>query len=294
MINFNEQIVDDFRSYMLLEKGRSDHTVDGYVRDILQFERFILLKDFREVDSKDVPLFIRHLSKDEGLQHRTTNRKLSALKTFYSWLRKEKHIEVNPTEGMQGAKAKQGLPQPVDLEDIDLLFAAIPEEDLRAKVMIEILYGTGARRFEVAKIKIRDFNFNKKTIRLLGKGNKERIVPINDYALTLVKQLMNQLGKEAIYLFPSRQYPNRSISTRRINEIVTFYVNKAGLEGKNITPHKFRHSFGTHLHEGGVDLKYIQAMMGHEKADTTNIYTKVSSKQTSTVYQNAHPRALRI
>lgn len=289
MSTFNERMIEGFRSHLLLEKGRSIHTADNYIRDLLQFESFLEGKDFKKADIWAVQGFIVGLNK-EGMKFRTTNRKLSSLKTFYKWMKKRMHIEVNPTEGIEGANPEKRLPQPIDIEDIELIFAAIPEDDLRAKVIMEILYGTGARRFELAKIKVRDINFNRSHIRIVGKGDKERIVPINEFALDLIKRLIVKNGS-VDWLFPSRQYPQKCISTRRINEIVTQYVNEAGLQDKNITPHKFRHSFGSHLYEGGADLKTIQDMMGHEKADTTNLYTRISGERTRTEYQNAHPRA---
>jgi site-specific recombinase XerD len=286
---YNEKVLKEFKEHLLLEKNRSIHTADNYIRDLQQFSNFLKGKDFRKVDPFNISGFIIYL-REQNMSSRTTNRKLSSIKQFYKFLQKRGHIAMSPAENIEGAKQEERLPQPVDYEDIEAIFSVIPEEDLRAKVIFEILYGTGARRFEVAKIRVRDVNFNRKYIRIIGKGSKERIVPVSDYLLSLIKKLIVQNGNST-WLFPSRQYPGKCISTRRINEIVSYYVKKAGLDDKNITPHKFRHSFCSHLHEGGADLKTIQALAGHSKADTTNLYTKISSSRTMDEYINAHPRA---
>lgn len=286
---FNEGMIEDFRNYLLLERNSSLNTVDGYIRDLEQFDNFLKGKDFREVENNDVSMFVRELS-SKGLKPQTTNRKLSSIKSFYLFLRRNGHVNVSPAEVIQGAKQEMKLPQPIDIEDINDIFDAIPEEDLRAKVIFEILYGTGARRFEVAKIRVRDINFKRKYIKILGKGNKERLVPINEHALVLIQKLINQ-NENKEWLFPSTQNEGKCISIRLVSLIVKTYVNKAGLEDFNITPHKFRHSFCSHLYAGGADLKTIQTFAGHASSNTTNGYTKISNERSFNEYSKAHPRA---
>lgn len=288
-MKFNEKAIEEFREYLLLEKNRSIHTADNYVRDLYQFEKFIDYKTFNKVEPFGVSGFIIAL-KAEGKTTQTTNRKLSTLKTFYKFMKKRGYVVANPTDGVDGGKPEERLPQPVDVEDIDEIYNTIPDTDLRAKVIFEIMYVTGARRFEVAKVQVKDINFNRGQLRIIGKGNKERIVPLTDYLLTIMKKLIIQNGNGQ-WLFPSKQYPTKCISTRRINEIVAQYVKEANLDGKGITPHKYRHSFCSHLHEGGADLKTIQSLAGHSNANTTNRYTKISTKRNKDEFLKAHPRA---
>jgi site-specific recombinase XerD len=287
----NEQYIEDFRSYLLLERNRSLHTLDGYTRDLEQFRTFLNGKNFTEVEYEDVSAFIMSM---KDLSSRTTNRKLSTLKSFYKFMVIKKHSKDNPALLVEGAGIEEHLPKPLDLEVIDAFQNFIPVTDLRARVMVELLYSTGARRFEAAKINVKDINFLRHTIRLLGKGKKERLVPMHPELSNMIRLLITQ-NQNNEWLFPSKQRPGRPISSRRFSEIIEEYV-KAFVEqpefmAYDITPHKFRHSFATHLYEGGADIKTIQYFLGHSNPATTNIYTKLATKQAQESYLNAHPRA---
>ena len=283
----NERLLKGFRQYLLSERNLSKNTADSYQRDLQSFFDF-LDKPVADVESVDVSDYIIE-RREHGLTVESTNRHLAAIRTFYKYMMKKGYVQLNPSENIEGGKRKQSLPQPVDYEDIELMFSLI--DNLRDTVLLEILYGTGARRFEVAELKVKDVNFNRGYIKFLGKGSKERIVPINKAALALIKELADQHNSK--WLFPSRKNKAKPISRRRINEIVQYWVKKAGLEDKNITPHKFRHSFCSHLYQNGADLKTIQDLAGHSKADTTQVYTKVSNKRNFSEYEQFHPRSQR-
>lgn len=274
-----------FKIYILKERNLSQNTLDGYLRDLKQFEKFIN-KDVLEVTRDDVVRFITHL-RDKGMKTTTTNRKLSTLKAFYKFLIIEGRIKTNPAETVTSAKIEQRLPKPIDKEDIDTLLDTI--DNLRDKVLVEVLYATGIRREEACQISLRDVNFRRGILKVIGKGGKERYIPIHPTALDLMKKLFESHKNQ--WLFPSRQYPGRHISKRRINEIIKDWVMRAGLGDVEITPHKFRHSFCTHLFQNGAPLEDIQEMAGHSNPSTTQIYTRVSSERIKRTYLKFHPRA---
>jgi site-specific recombinase XerD len=174
----------------------------------------------------------------------------------------------------------------VDVEDINLIIKIT--DNLRDRTIFELLFGLGVRREELVNISKSSINYSRNYVRVFGKGNKERIVPAHPDALALVKQLSDSNTSE--WLFPGRNQATH-LSVRRLNDIVSGWAYKAGLYGKNITPHKFRHSFGTYLFENGADIRVIQDMMGHCSIDTTNKYTKVSLRRNIEEYMRCHPRA---
>jgi site-specific recombinase XerD len=276
--------VDDFKRYLEVERRASAHTVEGYMTDLVQFFD-IVKKDIDKVESDDITLFLEKLV-EKGLIVSTTNRKLSSVKTFYKYLVLHKVLKYDPSSLIQSGKLEQRLPKPVDLEDINLIINIV--DNLRDKLMFELLIGLGVRREELAGIRKSNINYRRGYVRVFGKGNKERIVPAYKKALDLALEYGS--SHNSPWLFSGRD-PSNHISVRRVNELVSYWVDKAGLSGKGITPHKFRHSFGTYLYENGADIRAIQDMMGHASIDTTNRYTKVSLKRNIEEYKKYHPMA---
>lgn len=279
------EIIKGFKMYLSGEKNLSDNTVDGYERDLNQFCEY-LGRPIEEATADDVSNFIVSL-RFKGMKVSTTNRKLSSLKTFYKYLVRKRIIEFSPAESIEGGKKEQRLPKPVDLEDITELFELI--DNLRDRVMFEVLFATGVRREELASIKVNSINFRRGFISVVGKGDKERLIPMYPKALELCERLAK--SHKSKWLFPSRKNKGNHISKRQVNEIVTKWVKEAGLKDKDITPHKFRHSFCTYLFDNGADIKTIQDMAGHESASTTNLYTKVSISRNKKEYLQFHPMA---
>lgn len=272
-----------FCTYLTAERNLSPNTEDNYRRDLLQFKQFISVP-LTSVTPKHITDFIVNL-REQGLSVSSTNRKLSSLKTFYKFMLIKGYMKENPAANIESGKREHRLPQPVSIEDIDKITNTI--DNLRDKTMIELLYGAGLRREELTKIKVSDIDFTRGDIRVIGKGNVERYIPLNPVALELAKKQAESHNSE--WLFPSRKTGGH-ISKRRVNEIVSYWVEKAGLKDKGITPHKFRHSFGTHLHQNGAELKTIQDMMGHKSANTTQLYTQVSNERNRQEYLKYHPR----
>lgn len=274
-----------FGDYILYRKNFSLNTLDGYTRDVRQF---ILQsgKEVTDVRESDLEDFITGLGR-EGLSIATRNRKLSSLKKFFKYLYDRGVVEYNPALSLEGGKRDIRLPSPADIEDIFLLKDTA--DNLRDKVMIELLYATGVRRVELIGIKRRHINFTRGSINIIGKGNKERLVPLYSGILVEVNKLFDFHGSE--WLFPSPVTKDSPLSTRRVNEIIEKWVIKAGLTDKGITPHSFRHSFCSHLYANGADIKTIRDLAGHESTSTTDIYTKVDSTRNLEEYNKFHPWA---
>lgn len=271
-----------FEDYMR-QRNLSNNTIDSYLRNLRLFFEHTKLS-VSEVTKEDIKGYLKYL-RENGMAVSSINQKLSALKTFYRFCVKENITKTNPAEVIESGKVEKRLPVTLDITEAEMFIEKA--NNLRDAVIFEILYGTGVRREELISIRTKDINFKRKYIRIFGKGSKERIVPIHDTALKKIKELIKTQNSE--WLFPSIKHPGQHISKRRLNEIVKAYSDKLGFEG--ITPHKFRHTFGTLLYNNGADIKAIQDMMGHESIDTTNIYAKVSIKRNLTEYLKCHPRA---
>lgn len=273
-----------FSEYMKYERNYSINTVDSYTRDIQQFKDFIK-DDIKNVSAESVSNFIICLHKN-GDSISTTNRKLSALKSFYKFLVKKGIMQSNPADSIEGGKLEQRLPKPANPEDIELI---IEEADnLRDETILEVLYATGMRRTELITIKVDNINFREECVKIMGKGNKERIVPLTPKAISLIKRLIRK--NNSSWLFPSKKNKGNHLSSRQLNAIINKYVRKSGLDEKNITPHTFRHTLFTVLYENGADIKTIQDIAGHASINTTNLYTKVSVKRNKEAYLHCHPR----
>jgi integrase/recombinase XerD len=269
-----------FKEYMESERNLAGNTVSGYVSDMEQFILFIN-KPLNRITAVDVSDFVSHL-KDTDCVVRTRNRKLSALRTFFRFMVRKDKMKYNPADTIEGGKVEQRLPQPIDEVDIDKMIALT--DNLRDKVMLEILYGAGIRREELVMLKVNDINFNHGFLRIFGKGSKDRYVPLHPAALDLLREHLCTQDSE--WVFVGRYGSHLSI--RQVNDIVVKYRTKIGMH--KVTPHKFRHSFATHLFNNGAELKVIQDLMGHSNPSSTQVYTKVSNERNRTEYLQFHPR----
>jgi site-specific recombinase XerD len=256
-----------FKEYML-RRHFSNNTIDSYVRDLNDFVSFLDVP-IHEATRSHVRNFIEHIQ-NNNVSIATSNRKLSAIKSFYKFCVKEDLLDSNPAELVECSKPERRLPKILDKEDVDSFVSGA--SNLRDRVIFEMLYGTGVRREELIKIKINDINFRRGCLRVIGKGDKERIVPINPIAMKLVAQLMKE--QDSIWLFPSSKVKGDHISKRRLNEIVKNYADKLNIKGA--TPHKFRHSLASHMYEAGADIRAIQSVLGHSSINTTNLYTQIN------------------
>ncbi|MGB0167073.1 MAG: site-specific tyrosine recombinase XerD [Luteibaculum sp.] len=288
-----------YTSFLKLEKSLSDNTVENYLRDLDKLISFAKAsnKNPKELQLQDFQELTQDLSKS-GLSARSMARIISGIKSFYNYLLLEEFIDENPTELLLTPKLPQKLPDTLSVEEIDDLVGKIDlsrPEGFRNKTIIETLYGCGLRVSELINLKISNLHFKDGFIKVSGKGNKERLIPLGRSVQKLLETYFEGVRRplEAAkghedFLFLNKH--GKKLSRVMIFMIVKACVEKAGIR-KNISPHTFRHSFASHLVEGGADLRAVQEMLGHESITTTEIYTHIDRNYLKSVLLDFHPRA---
>jgi integrase/recombinase XerD len=294
---------EEFLNFSRIERGLSNNSISAYSRDLQRFSEFLSSRSLDVIDfhQDSLDVFINELSK-EGLAISSINRVISTLRSFYGYLEREHQLN-NPMKDIESRKIPLRLPKALTIAQITSLIEASSSEDdiisLRNKAILELLYSTGGRVSEIVGLDLRDiFESNDvRVIKLRGKGGKERVVPmgsfsvkaLNDYVVRVrpALQLKNSKGKsEALFL---NQRGTR-ISRQSAWQIVVDCAKKAGLT-EGISPHVFRHSFATHLLDGGADIRVVQELLGHSSVTTTQIYTLITIDKIRESYSLAHPRA---
>lgn len=293
------EIVDAFLYYLRVVKNYSDHTIRNYSLDLKSFQEHIKEMPLQEIDKRVIRQFIAAI---QGHNKKTVVRRLSALRSFFKFACREKKILHNPMEDIESPKLDKSIPHFLSYEQVLRLFQQ-PDQShylgLRDRTIMELLYSSGLRVSELVGLDRSDFDAVNLTVRLLGKGKKERVVPITKTAAEwLVKYLEHpdrhiekeghfpQKDAQAVFLgrFGTR------LTTRSVDRKFALYLKASGIAG-DITPHTIRHTIATHWLENGMDLKTIQALLGHSCLATTTIYTHVSTKLKTDVYEKSHPRA---
>ena len=293
------QILKDFKYYCKVERSLSENTTVAYLRDLKKFRNWMTTKELENpasISTINIKEFLNETS--PSLSPRSLARLISSLKAFYNYLVLETYIELSPMELIDTPKTGRKLPDSLSVEEIDLLISKIDRstaEGERNRAIIETLYSCGLRVSELINLKISDLFFNEGFIKITGKGNKQRFVPINDYTIKVINLYRNDIRihvkaspKHKDTLFLNRR--GNGLSTAMIFHIIKELALKAELN-KSISPHTFRHSFATHLLENGADLRSIQMMLGHESITTTEIYMHVDRKHLSKIMEAHHPRA---
>jgi integrase/recombinase XerD len=289
----------EYLTILKLEKNLSENTLNSYKNDISSFLRFIenyKIDDPSQITRSHLASFFKTL-KNAGLVSTSTARYYSSLKGFFLFLLASKYIITNPIEKIPSPKLDKKLPLVLSFPEVDLILSK-PDINsklgLRDKAILETLYACGLRISELIGLKISDLFFKEEIIRVLGKGSKERIVPIGRSAVNWINEYLNTcrplLQKKAFsenYLFLNRR--GKKFSRMGMWKIVNRYVIEAGIE-KPVHPHTFRHSFATHLLEGGADLRAVQEMLGHADISTTQIYTHIDREYIKQVHKQFHPR----
>jgi integrase/recombinase XerD len=293
-----EPYIRAFLAYLRGEKGLAANTIAAYRRDMEKFGAFMTNSNrtLENLTHSDVVDFLRTLY-HRGLDSRSVARHLVTVRHFFRFLTMEKVIAKDPTENIQSPKFAQTLPEFLSVDEVNRLLAQ-PDEStvpgLRDKAMIEILYSSGLRVSELCGLKIADIQMETGCLRCIGKGNKERIVPMGRRALDIIKKYNAKsrpeiLGKQtSIFLFPSKR--GRPVNRFNFWKTLKIYGMRAGIQ-KKISPHTLRHSFATHLLDNGADLRSVQMMLGHADISTTQIYTHVVEGRLKQVYKQHHPRA---
>ena len=289
----------EYLSILKLEKNLSDNTVASYGNDINSFLQFVesrKIDDPSIIKQNHIADFFKSL-KELGLSGRSAARYYSSIKGFFNYLFLSKYITENPIGKISSPKLAKNLPPVLSVREIDLILSK-PDTDnklgLRDKAVLELLYACGTRVSELINIKISDLFFDDEVIRVFGKGSKERIIPIGRSAIMWTNKylkesrvLLMKKTKSENYLFLNNR--GTKLSRMGVWKIVNRYVKEAGME-KEIHPHTFRHSFATHLLEGGADLRAVQEMLGHADISTTQIYTHIDRDYIKQVHKEFHPR----
>ena len=294
-----ESSIMGFKSYLTIERSLSGNSVDAYIRDVKKLAAFAKNKNKTEIqiDKRDLSEFVVTISKG-GKAARSQARTISGVKAFFKYLIMEDFIKVDPTELLEAPKIGMKLPDILSVDEIDSLIAAIDlskDQGERNRAMIEVLYSCGLRVSELVTLKLSNISFHEDFIKVVGKGNKERLAPIGGTALKYLNIYLNEVrnhqniqkGHEDIVFLNRR---GKQLTRVMIFTIIKQLAEKISLK-KKISPHTFRHSFATHLIQGGADLRAVQEMLGHESITTTEIYTHLDKEYLKEAIISFHPRA---
>ena len=294
-----EKSIKEFKSYLRIERSLSNNTVDSYIRDISKLAAFYKRKNISELNitSRQIKKFIEHINK-LGISARSQSRIISGIKAFFKYLIIEDCIKVNPTELIESPKIGIKIPNVLSIQEIDKIISAVDlshPQGKRNRAIVEVLYSCGLRVSELINLKLSNINFNEEYIKVIGKGNKERYAPIASSCIKYLniyleeirnKQKIKQGYEDIVFLNRNGKKLTRVMIFTIIKDLSTII----GLK-KKISPHTFRHSFATHLLEGGADLRAIQDMLGHESITTTEIYTHLDREYLREAIIQFHPRS---
>ncbi|REL33020.1 tyrosine recombinase [Rhodohalobacter sp. SW132] len=301
------KIIEKFLRYLEVERNSSHHTIISYQTDLEQFSDFLENQDENNgeepdpgsVTRLDIRLWLGELS-GNGLARSTIARKVASVRSFFKYCFKRGHIEKNPAHLLIIPKQEKRLPQtikPVDIESMMELASGDSSSEIQNRSILELLFGTGIRLSELTQLNLADVDLHRSQIKVLGKGNKQRIVPLGTHALhSLKKHLEHRTvlygsrtdgdAKIAVYLAPGGQ----RIYARFVQRVVKSFIERVS-EVSQKSPHVLRHSFATHLLDAGADIRVIKELLGHTNLSATQIYTHTSVEHLKNIYKQAHPRA---
>lgn len=291
-----DKLIEDFEAHLILEKGLSGNTSSAYIRDVRHLEDFVRDQSLTllEISPEHLHLFLTTIH-ELGISPRSQSRMISGIKSFFKFLILEGYMESNPAEFIESPQLSRELPDVLSVEEIDNMIAAIPigkEESLRNRAIIETIYGSGLRVSELIDARISRLDLNERLLIVEGKGSKERLVPVSPIAAELIEEWLQKRsemkvkpnGEDIIFL-------NRRGAP--LTRVMIFYIVKelaelAGIK-KTVSPHTLRHSFATHLLEGGANLRAIQEMLGHESIATTELYLHLDRSRLRRELLDHHP-----
>ncbi|MFZ3588553.1 site-specific tyrosine recombinase XerD [Bacillus sp. DJP31] len=292
--------LQDFLHYLVVERGLALNTISSYERDLKKYKLYLVqmehLQTYQDVTRLHILRFLKHI-KESGLSSRTIARHIASIRSFHQFLLRDKAVSHDPSVHVETPKPERTLPKILSMKEVEQLIET-PQLDtafgMRDKAMLEVLYATGIRVSELVGLNLGDIHLTMGFLRCIGKGNKERIIPIGRAATTALESytassrgsLVGKKGSDALFL---NHHGNR-LSRQGYWKILKGLTNQAGIK-KELTPHTLRHSFATHLLENGADLRAVQEMLGHADISTTQIYTHVTKARLKDVYKTFHPRA---
>ncbi len=293
--------IKQFKNYLKLERSLSENSIEAYVRDVIKLKQFAENSNIGQspfqIEPQHLNDFLQSLGEDEYSAY-SQARMLSGIKTFFKFLVHEEYIKSDPTELLESPKLGRKLPDVLSVLEIDAILEQIDmskPEGMRNRAMLETLYSSGLRVSELINLKLNNIYFDVGFLRILGKGSKERLVPIGRTALKFINMYIDDVrchieikkGSESFAFLNRRGSP---LTRVMVFTVIKDLVRKAGID-KKVSPHTFRHSFATHLIEGGADLRAVQEMLGHESITTTEIYTHLDRDYLRQVIIDYHPRS---
>lgn len=287
--------IEEFKDYLIIDKKFSNNTIESYINQINKFYLYIKKENLNNINKEDIKKYITYLKKN-NISNKTIAHSISCFKSFYKFLIINKTVNNNIMESVESPKQTKSLPKVLSIEEVNKLLDIKPENDFdyRNKAMLELMYATGLRVSELVNLKLSDIDLNMAIVKVMGKGSKERIIPIGDYAIASLKEYIlnhrNNMIKRNIndYVFINNH--GKCLTRQGFFKII-----KQEAKIKNIktdfSPHTLRHSFATHLLSYGADLKVIQELLGHSSISTTQIYTHISKEKLKTDYREYHPHS---
>lgn len=286
--------INEFIEYLIIDKKYSENTVKSYHNDLKKFDNYIK-KQINNISEYDIKNYIKYLNKENN-DARTISHNISTLRSFYKFLLIEKKANKNPMEYIELPKTKKSLPKTLSIEEIDKLLDIKLKDSFsfRNKAMLELMYSSGLRVSELVNVRIHDIDTSNCIIRIMGKGSKERIVPLGDYAIKYIELYLREYREKLVkrelndYLFLNNH--GKKMTRQGFFKILKGIAKEKRIKTE-FSPHTLRHSFATHLLNGGADLRSIQEMLGHSDISTTQIYTHVSKEKLKENYNNFHPHA---
>ncbi len=295
-----KHLLEQFLDYLSIEQNLSFNTIDSYRNDLRRYLEFVTserkFSDLNQITSKDVSAFI-HLLNSLGLSPKSISRNLSAIRTFHKYLMNEDILEDDPAENIDMPKLPKTLPSVLEIAEVEKILEqpdTLEHLGIRDRTMLELIYACGLRISELLSLKQNDIRTDAGFLRVFGKGSKERMIPVGEVAMNWIlvyqeKVRPHLLGKQAsddVLFLNSR---GKKMSRMGFWKILKRYTDMAGIK-KEVTPHTFRHSFATHLLEGGADLRVVQELLGHSDISTTQIYTHIDREYLKEVHKTFHPR----
>lgn len=292
------ELIEEFLSYISVERGMANNTLSSYKRDLCRFSEFLKSQKIESVDNVTRQMITKFMmkEKDRGLSSNSISRELACIKSFFKFLLKENRIKEDIATIIESPKLWKKLPSTMNLDEVESLLNTPNLRDpmeIRDKASLELMYATGMRVSELVRLKMDDLNMDAGFIKCFGKGSKERIVPFGKKAKESIKRYLEKSRPKFLknnvsnFLFLTRL--GKPMSRQTFWKIIKRYVKLAKIK-KHVSPHSLRHSFATHILERGADLRVVQEMLGHADISTTQIYTHVSKDRLKSIHQKFHPR----
>ena len=292
-MNKLSDLITEFLRYLLIDKGYSENTIESYKRDLDKFLEYNKNTSIDNISNEDLKKYIKYLN-DDGLNEKSIARNISSLKSFYKFLVISKYISSNTSDSLYLPKIKKSLPSTLTEEEVTSLLDIDLTDNFsyRNKAMLELLYATGLRVSELINLRLQDIDFSQDIIRTFGKGSKERIIPIGDYAKEYLEKYIYEYRSSMLkrenneYIFLNNH--GKQMTRQGFFKIIKKIAKEKGIN-KELSPHTLRHSFASHLLKYGADLRTIQELLGHSDISTTQIYTHITNEELKQNYNEFHP-----